>query len=120
MSSLPKTHIESVTGKGDRSRAGAGQGNAKKKIALKAAKPYEFGSAIGKKFGEGTTQKLFTLSKITKQWEIGELDELTKRQRFLSGLCDSLRLTDPHTLDLSYVRARPSQYQDIQFTECCA
>jgi hypothetical protein len=52
-------------------------GQCKKENRFEGGKPYEFGLAIGKEFGEGTAQQLFTLSKITKQREIGELDELT-------------------------------------------
>jgi hypothetical protein len=44
-------------------------------------KPYEFGLAIDERFGKGTAAKLFKLSKTTKQWEVGELEQLTSAAR---------------------------------------
>jgi Bacteriophage Lambda NinG protein len=51
-------------------------GQRKKENRFEGGKPYEFGLAIDERFGKGTATRLFKLSKTTKQWEIGELDQL--------------------------------------------
>ena len=48
-------------------------GQCKKENRFEGGEPYEFGIAIGERFGNGAAAKLFKLSKTTKQWEIGEL-----------------------------------------------
>jgi hypothetical protein len=47
------------------------------KNRFEGGKPYEFALAIDERFGKGTAAKLFKLSKTIKQWEIGELEQLT-------------------------------------------
>ena len=49
-------------------------GQCKKENRFEGGKPYEFGLEIDKRFGKGTAEKLFKLSKTIKQWEIGELE----------------------------------------------
>ena len=52
-------------------------GQCKKENCFKGGKPYEFGIAIDTNLGKGMAQQLFNLSKTTKQWESGELEQLT-------------------------------------------
>ncbi len=48
-----------------------------KENRFEGGKPYEFGLYIDKKWGKGTAQKLYKLSKTSWQWTIEELDQLT-------------------------------------------
>jgi hypothetical protein len=52
-------------------------GQCKTENRFEGGKPSEFGIAIDTNFGKGTAQQLFNLSKTTKQWESGELEQLT-------------------------------------------
>ena len=66
-------------------------GRCKKENRFEGGKPYEF--AIRREIRKRhTTAKLFKLSKTTKQWEIGELEQLVeRREAFILGLHDALR-----------------------------
>ena len=56
-------------------------GRCKKENRFEGGQRYEFGFAIDKKFGAGTVQKLFWLSKTTRQWEIRQLNQLASAVR---------------------------------------
>jgi hypothetical protein len=42
---------------------------------------YEHGLAIDKKYGKGTAAQLYKLSKLIKQWEVKELEQLLSAAR---------------------------------------
>ncbi len=49
----------------------------KKCNRFEGGRPYEFGIAIDKRWGEGTAKELHERSREIWQWEIAELDQLT-------------------------------------------
>jgi len=51
-------------------------GHCKEENRFEGGQLYEFELALDKKFGKGTAQQLFKLSKTIKQWKIGELEQI--------------------------------------------
>ena len=49
-------------------------GQCKEENRFEGGKLHEFGNRNRHELRKGTAQRLFNLSKTTKQWEIGELD----------------------------------------------